>query len=217
MSIYQSVKHLLLLTVLAVFFLGCQPGVPDTPTYRFVTTWSQRGDGPGELREPVAIIVAGDEVFVSDAGNNRIQVFDRDGRFLRQFGTEGSEPGELGRPMHLGIQGSTLYVSEYLNDRVQLFSVEGTPLSSVGSAGTGPGQFDAPTSATVDDEGRIYVADFYNQRVQVLGPEGELIRQFGTTGKDGPEPGQFTYPTAVALFPGARLPRTGCCGKPAGW
>jgi len=120
---------------------------------------------------------------VSDAGNNRIQVFDREGRFLRQFGTEGSGPGELGRPMHLGIRGSTLYVSEYLNDRVQLFSFEGTPLSSVGSGGTGPGQFDAPSSATVDAEGRIYVADFYNQRIQVLSPEGELVRQFGTTGR----------------------------------
>ncbi len=87
MPISQSVKRLLLLSVLAVFFVGCRPSTPDTPTYRFVKTWGQRGDRPGELREPVAIVVAGDEIFVSDAGNNRIQVFDREGRFLRQFGT----------------------------------------------------------------------------------------------------------------------------------
>ncbi len=201
MPISQSVKRLFLLASLAVFFLGCQPSAPETPTYRFVKTWGQRGEGPGELREPIGIVISGEEVFVSDAGNNRIQVFDLEGRFLRQFGSEGSGAGELGRPMHLGLQGSTLFVSEYLNDRVQRFSFEGAPLSSIGSAGTGPGQFDAPSSATVDAEGRIYVADFYNQRIQVLSPEGELIRQFGTTGAYGAEPGQFTYPTAVALFP----------------
>ncbi len=201
MPIALLVKRLFLLACLAVFLPGCRPSAPEGPTYRFVKTWGQRGGGPGELREPVGIAVSGDEIFVSDAGNNRIQVFDRQGRYLRQFGSEGKGPGELGRPMHLGLQGRTLFVSEYLNDRVQRFTLDGTPLSSIGSAGSGPGQFDAPTSATVDAEGRIYVADFYNQRIQVLSPEGALIQQFGTTGKDGAEPGQFTYPTAVALFP----------------
>ena len=194
-------KRLFLLASLAVSLLGCQPSTPETPTYRFVKTWGQRGAEPGELREPIGIVISGEEVFVSDAGNNRIQVFDREGLFLRQFGSEGSGPGELGRPMHLGVQGGTLYVAEYLNDRVQRFALDGTPQSSIGSAGAGPGQFDAPTSATVDADGRIYVADFYNQRIQVLSPEGDLVRQFGTTGEDGPEPEQFTYPTAVALFP----------------
>ena len=143
----QSAKRFLLLVLLAASFLGCRPSAPETPTYHFVKTWGQRGEGPGELREPVGIIVSGDEVFVSDAGNNRIQVFDREGRFLRQFGTEGSAPGELGRPMHLGVHDNALYVSEYLNDRVQRFSFEGAVLSSVGSSGSGPGQFDAsPTT-----------------------------------------------------------------------
>ncbi len=53
----------------------------------------------------------------------------------------------------------------------------------------------------MDAEGRIYVADFYNQRIQELSPEGALVRQVGTTGSYGAEPGRFTYPTAVALFP----------------
>ena len=156
MPISQSVKRLFLLASLAVLMLGCQPSAPETTTYRFVKTWGQRGEGPGELREPIGIVISGEEVFVSDAGNNRIQVFDLEGRFLRQFGSEGSGAGELGRPMHLGLQGSTLFVSEYLNDRVQRFSFEGTPLSSIGSAGTGPGQFDAPSSATSGSGRGIY-------------------------------------------------------------
>ena len=50
------------------------------------------------FEQPIGIAIAGNEVFVSDAGNNRIQVFDRDGRFLRLFGSEGEGPGELARP-----------------------------------------------------------------------------------------------------------------------
>ena len=53
-------KRLLLLASLTVPVLGCQPSEPETPTYRFVKTWGQRGDGPGELREPIGIVISGE-------------------------------------------------------------------------------------------------------------------------------------------------------------
>ena len=54
----------LLLTLLAVFFLGCRPS--ETPVYRFVQTWGQRGDEPGQLREPIGIAVpAGDPLLLN--------------------------------------------------------------------------------------------------------------------------------------------------------
>jgi len=180
---------------------GCETGEPHPTGYVFEKSWGVRGETPGALREPVGILVVDEEVFVSDAGNNRIQVYSLDGDFLRTFGSAGDGPGELARPMHLGRSGQTLFVSEYINDRIQLFTLDGEALSSIGSPGDGPGEFDAPTSATVDSAGRIWVADFYNQRVQVLAPDGRPIRQFGITGKDGSDPGWFTYPTSVSVFP----------------
>ncbi|MFV1981267.1 MAG: 6-bladed beta-propeller [Rhodothermia bacterium] len=190
-----------LFLAVSILFAGCQTGEFHPTGYEFEKSWGVRGEAPGALREPVGILVVGDEVFVSDAGNNRIQVYSLDGDFLRAFGSEGDGPGELGRPMHLGRSGQTLLVPEYINDRIQLFTLAGEALSTIGFSGSGPGEFDAPTSATVDSAGRIWVADFYNQRVQVLGPDGNFIRQFGITGEDGPDPGQFTYPTAVSIFP----------------
>ena len=188
------------LLALVVLATGCRTEAEGPPAYRFVKAWGQRGEAPGAFREPLGIFISGDEVFVSDAGNDRIQVFDRDGRFLRQFGVSGDGPGELGRPMHLGMKGDTLLVPEYLNDRIQLFSREGKPLGAFGTPGDGPGAFDAPTSAAVDAKGLVYVADFYNQRIQVIDLGRGMVRQYGTTGQDGPAPGQFTYPTAVAHF-----------------
>ena len=67
--------------------------------YQVTQTWGRPGDAPGEFSEPIGIAVSRDEVFVSDAGNNRIQVFDKSGALLRQFGQEGTGLGDLGRPM----------------------------------------------------------------------------------------------------------------------
>ncbi len=49
------------------------------PGYRFELAWGETGSGPGELDGPIGIALLGNEVFVSDTGNHRIQVFDREG------------------------------------------------------------------------------------------------------------------------------------------
>jgi len=83
--------------------------------YEFVTAWGGRGAGPGQFHDPTGIAVTVDEVFVSDARNSRIQVFDYDGKFKRQFGTKGNEPGQLGRPMNLAIANGELFITDYWN------------------------------------------------------------------------------------------------------
>lgn len=175
---------------------------PQEAGYCFVRAWGGPGATPGQFQQPIGIVVAGDELFVSDAGNNRIQVFDLEGNFLREFGTEGEAPGELNRPMHLDFAGGKLYVAEYLNDRIQVFSPEGKSLS-VAVAGTGsrPGEFDAPGGVAVSTEGRLYVADFNNHRLQAFDAEGHFLWQVGTTGKKGVTAGMFNYPTDVDLLP----------------
>jgi peptidylglycine monooxygenase len=52
-----------------------------------MTTWGRPGSGPGEFTTPHAIWVdRADRVLVADRENNRVQVFDRDGRFLEEWG-----------------------------------------------------------------------------------------------------------------------------------
>ena len=179
---------------------------PQEPGYRSVLSWGESGSGPGQFNQPIGIVVVGDEVFVSDAGNNRIQVFDQEGNFLREFGEEGDAPGQLNRPMHMGFASGKLYVAEYLNDRIQAFSAEGEFLSVViAGSGSQPGEFDAPGGVAVSDEGRLYVADFNNHRVQALDAEGNFLWQVGTTGEKGIAAGMFNYPTDVALLPNGNV------------
>lgn len=208
-----SSRTLLVLGVAVLLWTGCQPSAPEPPSYQFVRAWGTQGDGPGEFFHPVGITIAKGRVYVSDTGNNRIQVFDTTGTFLRSFDGSGSASGPLQRPMHLAAavhQKSAvthLVVPEYGNDHLHLFGRKGQSQGTIGSTGSGPGQFDAPAGVALGDSARIYVADFYNHRVQLLRPRqpSGQIRQWGTPDTSGSSDGQFTYPTDVTLLPDGSL------------
>lgn len=169
------------------------------PGYVFVAAWGERGSAPGQFNDPTGIAVTDTEVFVSDARNARIQVFDFDGNFQRLFGTKGDGPGQLGRPMNLTIFGDELYVADYWNDRIPVFGLHGTPRRVIGHPGSGPGEFKAPGGVAVTANGDLLVADFYNQRVQHLRADGTFVKQWGNTGETGVWAGQFNYPTDVTV------------------
>ena len=55
-------------------------------TGKFIKTWGQKGSGPGDLDIPHAIAMDSQgRLFVGDRQNNRIQIFDQDGRYLDQW------------------------------------------------------------------------------------------------------------------------------------
>src|SRR5882762_5001980 len=52
----------------------------------WLKSWGEPGDKPGQFNIPHSIAVdAQNNVYVADRGNRRIQVFDADGKFLRQI------------------------------------------------------------------------------------------------------------------------------------
>ncbi|MDE2085823.1 MAG: 6-bladed beta-propeller [Xanthomonadaceae bacterium] len=190
------------LVLLGVLVVGWLVWVPRShePPYRRVARWGGAGTAPGRFQDPIGIAVADGKVFVADSRNHRIEVFDRNGRFLHTIGHAGSGPGGLGRPMNLAVADGKLYVADYWNDDIQIFSLDGTPLQTIGRGGAGPGQLQAPSGVAVRPNGNLLVADFYNQRVQELRPDGAFVRQWGTTGKKGYVfHGGFNYPTDVVI------------------
>jgi DNA-binding beta-propeller fold protein YncE len=169
------------------------------PDYQFVATWGAKGSAGGQFHDPTGIAIAGQDVFVADSRNGRIQVFDRTGKFKRQFGRAGKAKGELGRPMNLTVRNGELYVPEYFNDRIQVFGLDGKSRRIFGKPGKGPGEFSAPGGVAVAADGSLVVADFYGHRVQKLAPDGSFVSQWGETGKSGASAGKFGYPTDVAV------------------
>jgi DNA-binding beta-propeller fold protein YncE len=104
---------------------------------------------------------------VADSCNHRIQVFSREGDFLREYGRPGSGVGELSYPYDVRIDPEgTQFVCEFGNSRIQIFDAEGRSVERIGKPGAAPGEFANPWSLALDSRGNLYVADSMNHRVQ---------------------------------------------------
>ena len=78
---------------------------------------------------PRGIALSNGEIFVTDTGNERVQVFGPDGTFLRAFGGFGSEPGKLVEPVGIAIgPDDNVYVADSGNARLSVFTKDGTPV-----------------------------------------------------------------------------------------
>ncbi len=129
-----------------------------------------RGHGVGEFLFPVSVAVAPDgTMYVCDAMNFRVQVFDAQGEFQRQFGRLGDTPGAFARPKGLSVDSNGhVYVVDAAFNNVQVFDSEGRLLIGFAGFGSGPGEFWLPMGIAIDASDRIYVADRYNARVQIF-------------------------------------------------
>lgn len=157
--------------------------------YVLAGSWGGEGTGLGQFRDPTGIAVTADEVFVADARNGRVQVFDKDGGFKRAFGNE-----RLGRPMNLAIADGRLYVPDYFEDVIHVFSLQGDYQRAV-AADDG---LDSPGGLAVYPDGSMLVADTYGQRIVHLAPDGAVLQVWAGAGSGY---GEFSYPTDVALAP----------------
>jgi len=194
-TILRIIQWLLftVLILVGVIYLVWIPSAQE-PAYVLEKTWGEKGNAAGQFNEPTGIAVKGNEVFVSDGRNHRIQVFDLDGAMLRQFGVNNLE-----RPMNITIAKNELYVADYFADQIKVFSLQGDYRRSIGKPGTGPGEFSIPGGVAVAGNGDLYVPGFTTQRVQQLRADGSFVRQWGVTGEAGTFGGKLRYPTDVAL------------------
>jgi hypothetical protein len=60
--------------------------------------WGSKGSGQGQFNHPYSITVSGQEVYVTDVDNHRVQVFSKDGTFLRLWGENGNGQGQFNQP-----------------------------------------------------------------------------------------------------------------------
>lgn len=138
---------------------------------QFLFQWGGNGDAPGKLNRPNSLAVdSRGRLWVADACNHRIQVFDTSTeppQLVAIWGTEGSALGQLRYPYDVcPTRGGLVYVAEFGNHRVQKFTEQGESLGVVGGPGREPGQFYQPWGLAVDSYGSIHVMDTYNHRVQ---------------------------------------------------
>lgn len=132
----------------------------------FVKSWGRHGAGEGEFRTPHGLAFDSQgQLYVADRGNNRVQVFDQEGNFIREL-------RQFGRPNDVFIgPDDTMYVIDSESGEEDN---PGYPRGIyVGNARTGevtgfipphPGRENEPEGThgegvALDDEGNLYVAE----------------------------------------------------------
>jgi hypothetical protein len=138
---------------------------------RFIAHWGSTGTAQGQFMGVRAIAIdAQDNVYVADAGNKRIQVFDAQGTFKSEF-------LNVGTPRAICMtRGATqfLYISHVGDEdgmedaviyKVQL---DGKVIGRFGSAGKLPKQFGIANSIECRAEPVLLVGEMTNWRVQKI-------------------------------------------------
>jgi DNA-binding beta-propeller fold protein YncE len=187
------------------------PAPPEPPRVEYVTTISKHQDvlqegGVGStfarifggeidsrMVRPYAVAVHPEGgLLVTDPGLGCVHFLDwKRGKYRRLgAGVEGGLPSPVG--VAVAKDGSIL-VSDSRRAAIERFSTGGKYLGRF-AAGYTP---ERPAGIAVDQEsGNVFVVDVTAQQIAVLSPEGEMTRTIGTGGS---EPGQFNFPTHLAL------------------
>ena len=110
------------------------------------------------------------------------------------FGRAGNIDGRFDYPRAIGLDAERgrVYVLDK-TARVQRFDLEGGFERSWAMPQSENGK---PTGVTITADGRVVVADTHEHRIAIFSPDGELLETFGEYGEG---PGQFIYPTDVAI------------------
>jgi hypothetical protein len=85
------------------------------------------------FKEPSDIVRdSAGNLYILDAGNNRIQKLDSEGRFIKTIGRKGQGPGEFQGARSMDIDSEdNLFVFDVMNRRIEVLSSEGKPLKTI--------------------------------------------------------------------------------------
>lgn len=138
-------------------------------------------------------------IIIADRSNNRVQIFDKTGKFMRKFGSYGTRAGQFDRPAGVAYdsQLNRIIVTDKDNHRIQVFQPDGTFLFKFGEKGSKPGPyFNYPWDVAISSESNILISDTRNHRIQLFNSNGQFLNKYGF---DGPLWKQFDSPRGVAF------------------
>jgi DNA-binding beta-propeller fold protein YncE len=172
--------------------------------YTFVRDWGSKGTGDGQFLRPHDLEFDKNDsrLYVIDRDGNRVQVFDKNGKFLFKFGEKGQGDGQFLVPYGLDVDvRGHVWVADRGNQRIQQFDKDGNFISKFGNpdghASSGPGKFDNPRHVEVDRDLKfVYVADSKNNRIQQFDINGNFVKAIGQFGS---KPGEFNLPTTIEM------------------
>ena len=125
-------------------------------TGKFLKSWGGKGKGPGQFE--VAHGIAFDAkglLWVADRENQRVQIFDQNGTFVREM-------KYAGLPCSFDIGSQFVYMVNGFAGQIVKMDLNGKVLAVTGKPGKGPGEFGEAHFIAVSPKNELYIADSVN-------------------------------------------------------
>ena len=137
-------------------------------------------------------------LLVADPGQRVVHIFDFEKHSY--YAIKGPRKIRFVSPVGIAMDGhDNIYVTDSARARVDVFDRRGKPLRTIGEPGPGA-EFARPTGLAIDGAtNSLYVVDTLRHHLAVLDLEGRLKN---TIGRRGTGPGEFNYPTGIAINQG---------------
>jgi DNA-binding beta-propeller fold protein YncE len=146
---------------------GHAPGANGNPRVmkfdrngKFIKSWGGKGKEPGkfDVAHGIAFDAKG-QLWVTDRENQRIQVFDTNGTFIKEI-------KYAGLPCAIDIGPQNIFMVNGFAGQLVRMDLDGKVLSAMGKPGKGLGEFGEAHMIAVSPKGEVYVADSVNANVQ---------------------------------------------------
>ena len=152
----------------------------------------------------VAVTKSG-TVVATDLANDRVCVFNSNGRLQFTFGSRGKERGKLSEPRCVAVDDNEdIYISDYNNHRVQKFSCknQGRHILTFGN----PSQSDPlkhPSGITVARDNTVFVTEHFSCRILTYNTDGRNLQCYSMPQGDGPR--QMRLASYITVGPNRTL------------
>jgi DNA-binding beta-propeller fold protein YncE len=167
-------------------------------------TTDTKGTDATHLNLPsgIAILHSGNIVVTDGYGNNRVLLFSKDGKFIKQVGKgaggpddKGTGNGEWVLPHKLAVDAEeNLYIIDRENKRIQVFDKNLNYIRQFANDGWNPWDIGISRKGT---DGLAFIADHAGERVHKISlKDGKIL---ATWGKQGLGPGEFDWVHGVVV------------------
>jgi DNA-binding beta-propeller fold protein YncE len=129
-------------------------------TGKFIKSWGGKGKEPGkfDVAHGLAFDAKG-QLWVTDRENQRIQIFDQDGKYIKELKYSGL-------PCSLDIGSQNIFMVNGFAGQLLKMDLDGKVLAATGKPGKGLGEFGEAHVIAVSPKGDVYIADSVNATVQ---------------------------------------------------